>query len=101
MRTYNIYFDRIKVSFDNCTDVTLEHILDALSEDLFKYYLTLPIGQGTNYLRISYIIHDLVHVLDNTRFVDDVHVVGILRNSLSFLRRLKFPDFQINIINHV
>ena len=101
MRTYNIYLDRIEISFDDCNQDTLEYKLVALSQDLFSYYLSLPLGKGTTYRSMSYIIEDLVNVLDFTKYVDEVHVVGILRNSFSFLRRYKFPDFQINILNHV
>jgi hypothetical protein len=101
MRIYNIYLDRIEIAFDDCTQGTLEYKLVALSQDLFSFYLTLPLGKGTTYRCMSYIIEDLVNVLDFSKHVDETHVVGILRNSLSFLRRFKFPEFQINIINHV
>lgn len=101
MRTYYIYLDRIEVSFDNCTEATLEHKLVALSQDLFSFYLSLPLGKGTTYRCMSYIIEDLLNVLDFSKHVDETHVVGILRNSLCFLRRFDFPDFQIKIFNHV
>lgn len=101
MRTYNIYLDRIEISFDDCNQGSLEYKLVALYQDLFNYYLSLPLGKGITYRCMSFIIEDLVNVLDFSKFVDEVRVVGILRNSLSFLRRHKFPEFQINILNHV
>lgn len=101
MRIYNFYFDRIELSFDNRTFGNLEYILVSLSQDLFQHYLSLPLGKGYTYRCMSYIITDLVNVLDFTKKEDEFHVVNILRNSFSFLKRRQFPDFQINILNHV
>lgn len=101
MRIYTIYLDRIEISFDDCNQGSLEYKLVALSQDLLNYYFSLPLGKGTTYRSLAYLIEDLVNVLDFTKYVDEVHLVGILRNSLCFLRRFKFPDFQINILNHV
>lgn len=101
MRIYNIYLDRIEISFDDCNQGNLEYKLVSLSQDFFNFYLSLPLGKGSTYRCISYIIEDLVNVLDFSKSVDEVHVVGILRNSFSFLRRHKFPEFQINILSHV
>lgn len=100
MRTYNIYLDRFEISFEHCNEGTLEYKLVSLSQDLLNFYFTLPLGKGTTYRTLAYLIEDLVLTLDFNH-VDEVHLVGILRNSLCFLRRSKFPDFQINILNHV
>lgn len=100
MRTYNIYLDRIETSFENCTDCSLRYKLVSLSKDLLKFYYSLPFGIGTTYRSLGYLIEDLVNTLD-FEYVDQSHLVGILRNSLSSLPRFKFSDFQINILNHV
>lgn len=98
MRTYYIYLDRIETDFD---ELTLEPKLISLSQELFNVYLSMPLGKGSTYRHMSYLIEDLVRAIDFNNSVDEVSVVGVLRHSLSFLRRHKFPDFQINILNHV
>lgn len=100
MRIYNIYLDHIEVSIDDCTDVTLEHKLVALSQDLLNFYFSLPLDRGTTYRTLAYLIDDLVNTLD-FKYVDEFYLVGVLRNAFCFLRRFDFPDFQINILNHV
>lgn len=103
MTTYSIYLDRIEISYGNGLNgpFTLEDILISLSQDLYNYYLSTRLGKGITYRRISYIIDDLVNITDFRKPVDEVSIVDILRYSLSFLRRFEFPDFQINILNHV
>ena len=103
MRTYNIYLNRIEISYGNNLNgpFTLEEILNSLSEDLYKFYLSLPLGKGITYRRMSNLIDDLVNIIDFRKHVDEESIVDILHNSLCSLRRFRFPDFQINILNHV
>lgn len=103
MRSYNIYLDRIEISYGNSLKgpFTLEEILSSLAEDLYNFYLTLPLGKGIIYRRLSYLISDLVNITDFRKPPDVISIVDILRNSLCFLRRSEFPDFHINILNHV
>ena len=103
MTTYNIYLDRIEVIGDKGTIMTcsLRYKLLFLSSDLYNVFLSRRLGKGQTYRRMSFIIHDLVHIIDKIEDVNEEHVVAILRNSLSFLRRYEFTDFQINILNHV
>lgn len=103
MRTYNIYLDRIEISFGESFQgpSTLKEILISLSQDLYNFYLSLRLGKGITYRRMSYLIDDLVNITDFRKPVDEISIVDLLRNSLCFLRRFDFPDFQINILNHV
>lgn len=103
MRTYNIYLDRIEICYGNSLKgpFTLEEILSSLAEDLHNFYYTFPSGKGITYCRLSYIISDIVNITDFRKPPDLLSIVDLLRNSLSFLRRSEFPDFQINILNHV
>lgn len=103
MRIYNIYLDRIEISYDNSLKgpFDLEEILISLSQDLYNFYLSLRLGKGITYRRLSYVIDDLVNLVDFTKTVDEVSIVDILRNTLCSLPRFKFPDFQINLLNHV
>lgn len=103
MRTYNIYLDRIEISFGNSFQgpYTLEYKLVSLFQDLYNFYLSLPLGRGITYRRVSIFIEELVYAIVPNNSFDEAFAVGILRNYLCFLRRFKFPDFQINILNHV
>lgn len=103
MRIYNIYLDRIEISFDGDFQGprSLEYKLVSLSSDLLSFYQTLPLGRGITYRRLSELIESLVSVFVFSNSSYEVPVVGVLRNALSFLRRSHFPDFQINILNHV
>lgn len=103
MRIYNIYLDRIDISFDDCVPgiPTLEYKLNALSSDLLNVYLSSALGKRITYYRMSILIDNLVSLYVFNKDAKEVNVVGVLRCSLSFLRSFKFPDFQINILNHV
>ena len=103
MTTYNIYLDRIEVSFDDSYQgyLNLESILTSLSIHLYNQFLSRPLGKGITYRRMSYLIDDLINVIDFSKSVDEVSVVGILRHSLCFLHHFKFNNFQINLLNHV
>lgn len=103
MTTYNIYLDRIEVFSDKRAKITcsLRYKLLFLSSDFYNVFLSMRLGKGFTYRRMSFIINDLVNIIDNIEDVNEEHVVDILRNSLSFLRRFEFPDFQIKILNHV
>lgn len=103
MRKYNIYLDSIEISQDNGIQgfFTLEDKLISLSRDLYNHYLSTPLGRGTTYRHLSYLIDDLVNVIEPSKYIDEVSIVGVLRHSLCFLRCFKFKDFQINILNHV
>lgn len=103
MRTYNIYLDRIEVLGDNglVTTSTLRNKLLFLSSDFYNYVRSTRLGKGCTYRRMSFLIDELVNLIDNTSDVNETSVVGVLRYSLSFVRRFEFPHFQINILNHV
>lgn len=103
MRTYNIYLDRIEISLGNSFrgSYTLEYKLVSLFQDLYQFYLSLPLGRGITYRRVSIFIEELVYAIVPNKSLDEAFAVGILRNYLCFLRRFKFPDFQINILNYV
>lgn len=103
MRIYNIYLDRIEISYTAGFKgpFTFEEILISLSHDLYNYYISLRPGKGITYRRLFLIIDDLVNLTDFRKPVDEISIVDILRYTLCSLRRFKFPDFQINILNHV
>lgn len=103
MRSYTIYLDRIEISYGNSLKgpFTFEEILISLSQDLYNFYLSLRLGKGITYRRMSYIIDDVVNITDFRKPVDEISIVDLLRNTLCSLRRFDFPDFKINILNHV
>lgn len=103
MRTYKIYLDRIEIDFDNPhpEPANLEYKLNALSSDLFNAFLSCGLGKGRTYRRLALLIDNLASLSVFNEYSKEVHVVRVLRYSLSFLRRFNFPDFQINILDYV
>lgn len=103
MTTYTIYLDRIEIAFDDYhyRDASLVYKLTSLSNDLYHVNVLCGLGKGVTYRRLSLLIDNLVKLSFFCKDVDEVSVVGVLRYSLCFLRRFKFPDFQIILLNHV
>lgn len=103
MTTYIIYLDRIEIFLDDYHygDAKLDYKLTSLSNDLYHIFVHSGLGKGISYRRQSLLIDNLVNVIASIKDVDEVSVVGVLRNSLFSLRRFKFPDFQIKLLNHV
>ena len=102
MRIYNIYLDRIEF-FDGqrLHSASLEFKLYSLAADLYSLFIHSGLGKCHTYRRMALLIDNLRKVILYNEGVNEEYVVGVLRYSLSFLRRYKFPEFQINILNHV
>lgn len=102
MTTYTIYLDRIEMAFDGRVSGTasLDYILTSLSSDLYLEFLSSAYGKGYSYRSLSLLIDHLAYLLESNDIDNVASVLGVLRYSLSFLRRFKFSDFQINILNH-